>query len=194
MTLKNRECEKVLGVKFDNKLTFERHITDICRKASRKIYALPRIAPYMDLSKLRMVMNPFFNSQFNYCPLIWMCRNCTTNIKINRLHERCLPIIYNDKQSSFKMLLEKDSSVSIHDRNIQCLATDMYKVSNGLSTPTVSKILTQKNCHPYNLRLNFQFSRPHVRSVFHGPVIWDVLPDSYRNLPNFSVFKNRIKK
>ena len=200
--IKNSECEKLLGVKFDNKLTFEKHITDICRKASRKSYALARIAPYMDLSKRRMVMNAFFNSQFNYCPLIWMCHNRTTNRKINRLHERCLRIIYNDKQSSFKMLLEKDSSVSIHDKNIQCLATEMYKVSNGLSPPIVSNIFTHKNCHPYNLRLNSQFSRPLVRSVFHGtesisylgPVIWDILPESYKNLPNVSVFKNRIKK
>ena len=42
--IKNSECEQLLGVKFDNKLTFEKHITDICRKASRKIYALARIA------------------------------------------------------------------------------------------------------------------------------------------------------
>ena len=166
------------------------------------MYALARIAPHMDLSKGRMVMNAFFNSHFNYCPLIWMCHNHTKNRKINRLHERCLHVIYNDKQSSFKMLLEKNSSVSIHDKNIQCLVTKIYKVSNGLSPPIVSNIFTQKNCHPYNLRLNSQFSRPLVRSVFHGtesisylgPVIWDILPDSYKNLPNVSVFKNRIKK
>ena len=100
------------------------------------------------------------------------------------------------------MFLEKDSSVSIQDKNIQCLAIEMYKVSNGLSPPVVSKIFTQKNCHPYNLRLNSQFSRPLVRSVFHktesisylGPVIWDIFPDSYKILPNFSIFKNKIKK
>ena len=51
--------------------------------------------------------------------------------KINRLHEKCLRIIYCNKQSSFKELLEKDSSVSIHERNIQILATEMYKVSKG---------------------------------------------------------------
>ena len=100
------------------------------------------------------------------------------------------------------MLLEKDSSASVHDRNIQCLANEMYKVGNGLSLHVVSNIFTQKNCHPYNLRLNCQFSRPLVRSVFHGiesisyfgRVTWDILPDSYKNLPNFSVFKNKIKK
>ena len=42
--IKNSECEQLLGVKFDNNLTFEKHITDICRKASRKIYALARTA------------------------------------------------------------------------------------------------------------------------------------------------------
>ena len=98
------------------------------------------------------------------------------------------------------MLLEKDS-VSIHDRNIQCIATEMYKVSNGLSPPVVSNIFTQRNRHPYKLRLNSQFSRPLVRSVFYGtesisylgPAIWDILPDSYKNLTNFSFLKTGLK-
>ena len=100
------------------------------------------------------------------------------------------------------MLLEKDSSVSIRDRQIQCLTIEIYKVNNALSPLLVSNIFTQKNCHPYNLRLHSQFSRPLVRSVFHGtegisylrPVIWGTLSDSYKNFPSFSIFKNRIKK
>ena len=102
----------MLGVKFENKLTFEKLIPDIGRKASRKTYALARIAPYIDLCKQLMVRKASFNSQFNYCILTWMCHNRTANRKKNRLHEKCLLIIYNDRQSSFKMLLEKDSSVS----------------------------------------------------------------------------------
>ena len=100
------------------------------------------------------------------------------------------------------MLLEKGCFVSIHDRNIQCLAIEMYKVSIELPPTVVNNIFTQKNSHFYNLRLNSQFSRPLVRSVFHGtesisylgPVIWDILPDSYKNVLNFSDFKTKIKK
>ena len=84
------------------------------------------------------------------------------------LHEECLRIIYNNKQSLFKMYLEKDSSLSIHDRNIQCLATEMYNVSNWLSPSLVSNNFRQRNCLRYNLLLNFQFSLPLVRSVFYG--------------------------
>ena len=43
-----------------------------------------------------------------------------------------------------KCSLKKDSSVCIHDRNIQCLASEMYKVSNRLSPPVFSNIFTQK--------------------------------------------------
>ena len=44
---------------------------------------------------------------------------------INRLDERWLWIIYNDKTSSFADLLAKDGSVTIHTRNSQVLATEM---------------------------------------------------------------------
>ena len=112
VSLRGNECditnsEKLLGVKFGNKLTFEKHINDICRKASKKIDGLARIAPYMELSKQRMVMNVFFNWKFNNCLQIWMRHNRTTNRKLNRLHERCLRIIYNDKQISLPKILKK---------------------------------------------------------------------------------------
>ena len=62
-----------------------------------------------------------------------MCHSCENDRKINRLHDRCLRSMYNDKQSPFNELLEKDGSDSIHERNLQVLATEMYKISNGLS-------------------------------------------------------------
>ena len=67
-----------------------------------------------------------FSSQFNYCPLTWTFHNASLNHKINRLHERCLHVIYNDSQSSYDELLNLDNSVSIHPRNLQILATEMF--------------------------------------------------------------------
>ena len=117
-TIGNSECEKLLGVKIDVNLNFNEHISDLCKTVSRKISALARVAPFTSIEKRKVVMNAFFTSQFSYCPLVWMCHSRTNNSKINMLHERCLRIIYNDKQSSFIELLNKDSSVSIHIKNI----------------------------------------------------------------------------
>ena len=74
-----------------------------------------------------------------------MCHNCRNNRKINRLHERCLLIIYNEKQLSFSELLEKGRSVSIHMKSIQFLAIEMFCVSENISLPIMNDILKQKD-------------------------------------------------
>ena len=76
-------------------------------------------------------MNAFFLSQYNYSPLTWMFHNRLLNHKINRLHERCLCVIYNDGHSSCDELLNLDNSVSIHHRNLQILATEIFRVYTG---------------------------------------------------------------
>ena len=131
-----------------------------------------------------------------------MCHSHLNNNKTNRLHERSLRIVYNDKQSSFNELLEKDGSVSIHMRNIQILATEMYKLINNLSPPIMNRVFKLNSDSRYNLRQISQFSRSLVRSVYHGtesisylgPKIWDILPDDYKTIQNLDTFKIKIKK
>ena len=112
---------------------------DICKKASLKLNALLIITPHLDFKKKKVLINAFFMSQFDYCQLIWMCHNRTKN-KINRLHERCLRLLYNDKKSFFHDLLEKDRSVSVHHRNLRALATEMYRIYNGMAPEIVAEI------------------------------------------------------
>ena len=96
-------------------------------------------------------MNSFFNSQSNYCPLVWMFHSRSINNKINRLHERVLRIVYNDFKSSFKNLLEKNGTVSIHIKNLQKLATETFKISKNFSVALMSELFYQKVNH-YDLR------------------------------------------
>ena len=66
--MKNSHCEKLLGIKFDCKLRFDQHITDLInilallQRASRKIHTLGRVKPFMNLSKRRLLMNTFFKT------------------------------------------------------------------------------------------------------------------------------------
>ena len=113
----NSKCEKSLGIKTNHKVTSNGHIDEICRKAGHKMNALSKVISYMNIKKQRTLSNTFFISQFNYCPLTWMCYSRAKNNKINRPHQRCLRIIYNDKISTFEQLLEKNRYVSLHTRN-----------------------------------------------------------------------------
>ena len=65
----------------------------------------------MNVSKKRIIMKSFIESQFGYCPLISIFHIRGLNNKINRIHERALRIAYNDTSSSYGELLTKDRSV-----------------------------------------------------------------------------------
>ena len=58
--IKNSDREKLLGVKFDSNPRFDQHIRDLLRRASRKIYALDRVTPFMNWSKRRLLINPIW--------------------------------------------------------------------------------------------------------------------------------------
>ena len=185
--ISNSASEKLLGVFFDRTLKFQSHIDNICEKASLKLNAISRITPYMDFNKKRLAVNAFFSSQFNYCPLIWMCHNRTYNNKINRLHED---------------LLEKDNSASMHHKNLQALVTEMFKVYNKTSPEIMQEIFTIKEQGEYNLRNQADFVVPHVKSVnfgfesvrYIGPKIWESLPQDLKNKETIDSFKTAIKK
>ena len=127
------------------------------------------------------------------------------NIKTNRLHERCLRLLYGDKSSSFEKLLEQDKSVLTHIKNMQILATEMFKVYRNICPPIFSEIFDRRdiNC---NLRINSDFVMQNVRSVFHryfvpmegisslGPKIWDFVPLDSKELLSVATFKKGIKK
>ena len=131
-SIKNSTEEKLLGVKFDSNLSFENHVTSLCKKASQKLHALARISHYMDLNKRRNLMNArishymdlnkrsnlvkaFITSQFSYCPLIWMFHSRSLNNKINRIHERALRLVYQNNLN-FSELLDQDNSVTVHQK------------------------------------------------------------------------------
>ena len=187
---------KLLGIHIDKKLNFEHHVNNILKKANCKLHALMRVRKYLSWEKLRLLLKCFIESQFNYCPLIWMCHSRALNNKINKLHERALRLVYTDKNLTFEQMLEKDGSVTIHQRNLQKLATEMYKVKNGLSPKIMADLFTLKN------HGNSDFVIPQVKTVnrgietirYRGPLTWDLVPEEIKQSETLSIFKDRIKE
>ena len=90
------------------------------------------------------------------------------NNKIKRIHERALRITYKDKSSTFQELLEKDNSASIHHRNVQKPAIEIYKVLHGFSPPILNYIFVPISC-PYNFHQNdtLQLQRVNFCQTWH---------------------------
>ena len=163
-TIISENKNELLGIILDSKLSFEDHINNLCKKASQKLNALARIAPYMCLEKRKTVMKAYKISQFGYCFLVWMFHSRDLNNKINSLHERALRITHGDRSSSFEDLLKKDNSVSIHHRNMQALATEMFKVKDIIGLKIIKELFAPK-VSPYDLHNDNSFKRRRVNSL-----------------------------
>ena len=199
-SIKNSTKEKLLGVKFDSNLSFENHVTSLCKKASQKLHALARISHYMDLIKRRNLMKAFITSQFSYCPLKWMFHSRSLNNKINRIHERALRLVYQNNLN-FSELLDLDNSVTVHQNNFQVLVTEIYKVKNGIAPDIMNDIFELQN-PSYNLRSSCnQFRRENIKTVHYGiqsvrylgPKIWQLVPNDIKYSNSLSKFKKLIK-
>ena len=98
-------------------------------------------------------------------------------------------------------MLEKDDSVTIHDRNIKVIATETYKFFRGLSPPLTNEIFVERN-NNYSLRGNNVLTRRRVNSVrystetvlFLAPKKWDVLPKEIKDSESLDIFERKIKK
>ena len=145
-------------------------------------------------------MTSFILSQFGYCPLVWMFHSRKLNNRINKIHERSLRIIDKDDKSSFKELLKKDESFTIHERNLQTLSIELYKVLNGLS-PKIMDLVFPLNLNSKYPRQN-AFITHNVKTVGSGtetlahlgPKIWAIIPDCIKTSKSLYLFRKEIRK
>ena len=110
------------------------------------------------------------------------------NNNFNRLQERTLRIVYNEKSSTFYQLLEKDKPVTIHTRNLQYLATEIFKVKTGISPIIMIEIFKFCDSTTHNLRSGQVLKRRHNRTTNFGvesistlgTKIWAIVPENLR--------------
>ena len=158
---------KVLGVTLDDKLKFDKHISEMCTKASRQINALKRVSKYLDENCRIMIYKTFISSTFNYCPVSWMSCGKTNLIKLEKLQERALRFVFRDTTSSYENLLTRGDFLPLSLYRIRCLGIEVYKCFNGLD-PDYLNNLFKKPCLKYELRDSHRLEQPKFNTFTYG--------------------------
>ena len=125
-----------------------------------------------------------------------MCHSRDLNRKINKLHERALRAVHRNENLTFQELLEKEKSFTIHERNLQRLATEMYKVKHNLCPKPVQELFTPTS------RGSNDWVLPKVKTVnggietirYMGPMTWKLVPNKIQSCISLSAFKVKIKE
>ena len=146
ITIISQKKVKLLEIYMGNRLNFDYHISQLCKKTGRKLHPRTRVFKYMSILECKLIANAFIMSQFSYSPLIWMFHSRAMEHRTNRIHERTLRLIYpNQHQVPFKELLKKPGPLAYTRKNETC------KAKHKISPEVVNSLyeFTNKN---YNLR------------------------------------------
>jgi len=195
-------CEKVvqlLGIKVDFKLNFFTHIKELCKKAAGQLNAICRIGENIGQNEKKIIIQSFVQSNFNYCPLVWMMCSPVSIRKIERIQERSLRILLNDYKSEYKDLLNIAHKTSMSITRHRQLAMEIFKTLNHMNPSYMKNIFIRKN-YRENSRYPDNLSVPKTKAFTYGenslkalgPKIWNSLPNYFKEKRSIESFKRLI--
>ena len=192
---------KLLGITIDDKLNFHEHIANLCRKTSRQISVLNRLKRLVPLDAKKKLYNSFILSHLNYCSTVWHFCLKRDSDKIEKLNERALRSLFQDRSSDYGTLLKKAGKTTLYTRRVQDIAILVYKALHDQS-PQYIKDLFKLRISNYNLRGIDILTLPKPRTTtygldslrYMGPKIWNSLTDKIRSAENIGIFKQFIRK
>ena len=166
----NIQCEDsvvLLGIEIDHLLTFNNHITEICKKSARQLAVLKRLGHLLTIKGKLAIFHSFIASNFNYCPLIWhFCSQSNTN-KLENIQKRALRFIYNNYTSSHADLLRIAGTDYLHTDRTKYMACEVYKIVNKMSPLFIQDLIALKHTQ-YSTRQENSAVVPPARTTKYG--------------------------
>ena len=165
---------KLLGVEIDNKLSFEKYISTLVKKASNQLHAISRIQKFMGFKEKEILLNSFVYSNFNYCHFC----SAKSVKKIEKIQEQGLRILYNDFSCDYESILNKSGISTMEVKLLRTLALEVFKTLNNMNPENVKEIFhkTALLMHrPLNLEVNENHTTKYGNKSL-SPHIWNSLP------------------
>ena len=154
----------MLGVNIYDNLNFSNHISELCKKASRKVGVLTRLCNLIPYTAELTIYKTSILPYLTYCNIVWHLCKASDRRKVER--EYSLQAVYRTKMYTYETLLTMAELPSLYNRRLQDIAIYMYKVKNGLAPNSFKEIFNIKQS-TYALR-NSDFNLPRFNTIRHG--------------------------
>ena len=130
---KQNHTAEYINIDQKNIKNFSLHITKICRSAANQLHALIRLRMFLNFEEKKTLINSYFYSSFNYCPLVWMFSSAKSLNKVESLQKRALRFLYEDYVSSYEELLQKAGKKTMKVNRLRSLCIEIYKLINNIN-------------------------------------------------------------
>ena len=157
---------------------------------------------FLNFEEKKTLINNYFYSSFNYCPLVWIFSSAKSLNKVESLEKRALRVRYEDYVSSHEELLQKAGKETMKVNRLRSLCTEIYKLINKINPTYMNEILKLRKISRAvrsNYKLNLDV--PTINQVSFGgkglryyrPKIWNLLSFHIKSSENLEAFINIIK-
>ena len=124
---------KLLDVTIDKKLNFHKHIAGLCRKISRQISVFNRFKCLIPLDAKLLLYHSFILSHLSNCSKVWHFCLKSDSDKLEKLHERALRSVFQDKENDYQYLLNRANKTTLYNHRLQNISILIYKALNNIA-------------------------------------------------------------
>jgi hypothetical protein len=190
---------KLLGVYFDENLTFNKHASNVCAKLTRSIFCMKRASNYLSLKSLRSLYFALVHSHLLYCPIIINCMSQTNLNSIAKLQKRAIRVMSKSAYNAHTEPIFLQNKILPFDKLIlQSKLLFMHSVDYKYAPQSFENTWIKNNTRDmdYDLRNREEYSVPFIRiELFRRnplcslPTAWNELCDEIRFQHNRTTFK-----
>ena len=152
---------------------------------------------FLNFEEKKTLINSYFYSNFNYCPLVWMFSSAKSLNKVESLQKRALRFLYEDV-SSYEELLQKAGKKTIKVKRLRSISIEIYKSINNINPMYINEIFKlRKTSRAVRSNYKLNVDVPTITQVsfgdkslrYYGPKIWNWLPFHIKSFDNLQAFK-----
>ena len=205
VTIKSKDCLKVLGMKIDSHLTWRNHASQIRSRATNAIRNIARTNNFLPQTSRVILTNALVVPHFNYGDIIY--DGCTADVKeeLERSQNYAAKaILGRTKRSSSTTALKDLKWIPLHQRRKIHQCVFVYKAIHNINSHhATSAILDLLPLHSHSTRhkeaktLNswqHSLSLTERSTIFKSTHVWNSIPREIRSTESMGTFKDKLQK
>ena len=187
---------ELFGVTVDKDLTFEQHVSSICKKVNNQFSVMRRFGKLMSTETMLRLYKSFILPRFYYCSMVWHFSSKKDSDKLDLLNKRILRFIFKDFNSEYNNLLKKAGTANLKDKRLQNMILTIFKCLHFSDYPRYLKDMFRLRSSTYLLRGHNMLCLPKPLTTSYGinsfsylaATFWNPLPDHHRPISSISDF------
>ena len=200
----NINDDKLLRMRVDNTLQFNKHVDDVCKAVSNKLNLLRKIKKYLGHHHRVLYYNAYILPSIDYCFTIYGNASKSHLDRIFKLQKCAARIIHDAPPDALsKPLFVKLNWLNVFERCTLNKGVLLFKIFHNLAPNYLQCLFSHTTNNNYQLRAiadhglaiprhNTEFCKRSLQ--YSGVSMWNELPISIRNSSSLHTFKASLHK